>query len=179
MKAGTSLLLPSMQAQAQERERNKKVRTATMDNEKIDQIIDKYQGKASSLIHLLMEIQSKNNWLPKEVLDKVSKKLEVPLSRVMQIVTFYKTFSLIPKGRHEIHVCTGSSCHVRGSTQLLDKVQDLIGIRPGETDADSKFSLETGNCLGSCNLGPEIIIDGKHHGRITPAKVEDVLKNYE
>jgi len=161
------------------RERNKKVRTAAMDNEKIDQIINKQQGKASSLIHVLMEIQSENHWLPKEVLDKVSKKLKVPLSRVRQIATFCKTFSLIPKGRHEIHVCTGSSCHVRGATRLLGTVQDLIGIRPGETDSDSKFSLETGNCLGCCTLGPEIIVDGKHHGRITPAKAEDVVRNYK
>ena len=150
-----------------------------MDNQKIDQIINKHQGKASSLIHVLMEIQSENHWLPKEALDKVSDKLEVPLSRVMQIATFYKTFSLVPKGRHEVHVCMGSSCHVRGSTRLLDKVQDLIGIRAGETDSYSKFSLETGNCLGCCNLGPEIMVDGKHHARMTPAKVEDVLKKYK
>jgi NADH-quinone oxidoreductase subunit E len=144
-----------------------------MDNDKIDQIINKHQGKASSLIHVLMEIQSENHWLPKEALDKISKKLEVPLSRVMQIATFYKTFSLIPKGRHEVHVCTGTSCHVRGSTRLLDTVQELIGIRPGETDPDSRFSLETGNCLGCCSLGPEIVVDGEHH-----AKAGDVLKNY-
>ncbi|MBW1806703.1 MAG: NAD(P)H-dependent oxidoreductase subunit E [Deltaproteobacteria bacterium] len=150
-----------------------------MDNDKIDQIIDKHQGKASSLIQLLLEIQSQIHWLPKDVLDKVSKKLDVPLSSVMQIATFYKTFSLIPKGRNQVQVCTGSSCHVRGSTGLLDKVQDLIGIRPGETDSDSKFSLETGTCLGCCNLGPEIIINGKHHGKTTPAEVEDLLKDCE
>jgi NADH-quinone oxidoreductase subunit E len=150
-----------------------------MDNDKINHIINKHQGKASSLIQVLMEIQSENHWLPKEVLDKVSEKLEVPLSRVMQIATFYKTFSLIPKGRHEVHVCTGSSCHVRGAARVLDKVQDLIGIGPGQTDPDAKFSLETSNCLGCCTLGPEIVVDGKHHGRITPAKAEDVLKNCE
>ena len=150
-----------------------------MDNDKIDQIINKHKGKARSLIQVLLEIQSQNHWLPKEVLDKVSKKLEVPLSRVMQTATFYKTFSLIPKGRNEVHVCTSSSCNVRGSTRVLDTVQDLIGIKPGETDLDLKFSLETSNCLGCCNLGPEIIINGKHHGRMTPAKVEDVLKKYE
>ncbi len=150
-----------------------------MDHHRIDQIIDKHQGQAGSLIQVLLEIQSLNHWLPKEVLDRVSMKLGVPLSRVMQTVTFYKTFSLIPKGRNEVQVCTGSSCNVRGSARLLDAVQDLIGIRPGETDSDSKFSLETCNCLGCCNLGPEIIINGKHHGRMTPAKAEEVLKDYE
>ena len=150
-----------------------------MDNEKIDQIINKHQGKPGSLIHVLMAIQHENHWLPKEVLDKVSRVLDVPLSRVMQVATFYKTFSLVPRGRHEVHVCTGTSCHVRGSGALLDKVQDLIGIRPGETDSGAKFSLETGACLGCCNSGPEIVVDGKHHGRTTPATAQDVLKRYE
>lgn len=150
-----------------------------MDNEKIDQIINAHQGKPSSLIMVLMELQSLNGWLPKEVLNKVSEKLTVPLTRVMQIATFYKTFSLIPKGRNEVHVCMGSSCHSRGSVDLMDKVQDLIGIRPGETDSESKFSLESGNCLGCCNLGPEIVINGKHHARLTPDQAEDVLKNYK
>jgi NADH-quinone oxidoreductase subunit E len=159
--------------------RNQNVRTVAVDNDKIDLIINKHQGKAGSLVQVLLEIQDENHWLPLDVLDRISKKLDVPLSRVMQIVTFHKTFSLIPKGRNEVHVCMGPSCYVRGSTRLLDTVQDLIGIKPGETDPDSKFSLETGSCLGCCNLGPEIIVEGKHHGRVTPDKVEDVLKNYE
>jgi NADH-quinone oxidoreductase subunit E len=158
---------------------DKKVGTAVMDIKKIDQIINKHRGKPNSLVQILLEIQSEYHWLPKEALDRVSKKLEVPLSQIMQIVTFHKTFSLIPKGRHEIQVCTGSACHVRGSTRLLDAVQELVGIRPGETDSDSKFSLDTSNCLGCCNLGPEIIVDGEHHGKVTPAMVEDVLKNCE
>jgi len=159
--------------------RNQNVGTAAADNDKIDRIINKHQGNARSLVQALLELQHEIRWLSQEVLDRVSKKLDVPLSRVMQLVTFHKTFSLIPKGKSEVHVCTGPSCYVRGSTRLLDKVQDLTGIKPGETDPDSKFSLEIGNCLGCCNLGPEIIVEGKHHGKITPGKVEDVLKNYE
>jgi coenzyme F420-reducing hydrogenase delta subunit/NADH:ubiquinone oxidoreductase subunit E len=158
---------------------NQNVETEAVDNDRIDRIINKHQGKADSLVQVLLEIQHENHWLPQDVLDRVSKKLDVPLSRVMQMVTFHKTFVLIPKARHEVQVCTGPSCYVRGSAHLLDTVQDLIGIKPGETDLDSKFSLETGNCLGCCNLGPEIIVDGKHHGRVTPDKVKDVLKNYE
>ena len=154
------------------------VKPAALGNAKIDQIVDKYQGKPGALIHVLMDVQSENQWLPKEILSTISQKLEVPLSRVIQIASFYKTFSLTPKGRHEIHVCNGTSCHLRGSDRLLDSVQELIGIRPGEMDADSKFSLETGNCLGCCTLGPEIIIDGQHHGRISPDKAQDLLKNY-
>jgi len=159
--------------------RNQNVSTVAVDNDKIDRIINKHKGKADSLVQVLLEIQHENHWLPLDVLDRISKKLDVPLSRIMQIVTFHKTFSLIPKGCNEVHVCTGPSCYVRGSTHLLDTVQDLIGIKPGETDPDAKFSLETGNCLGCCNLGPEIIVDGKHHSKVTPDKVKDVLKNYE
>jgi len=150
-----------------------------MDNDKIDQIINKHQGDASSLIQVLLEIQRENRWLPKEVLEKVSKKLKVPLNQIQHIATFYKAFSLVPRGRHEIHVCTGTACHVRGAPRVLGTVQDLIGTRPGETDSDLKFSLETVNCLGCCALGPVMVVDGKHHGKIAPAKAEDVLKNYD
>ena len=150
-----------------------------MDNDRIDQIIDKHQCKASSLIHVLVEIQSENHWLSREALKKVSEKLQVPLNQVLRIASFYKTFDLVPKGRHKIHVCSGSSCHVRGAQRVLDTVQDMIGIKPGETDPDYKFSLETGNCSGCCALGPVMEIDGEHHGKMAPAKIADVLKNYD
>jgi NADH-quinone oxidoreductase subunit E len=150
-----------------------------MDNDKIDKIIDKYRGDAGSLIQVLLEIQRENRWLPKEALEKVSEKLNVPSNRIQHIVTFYKAFSLVPKGRHEIHVCTGTACHVRGAPRLLDSVQDLLGIKAGETDQDLKFTLETVNCVGCCALGPVIVVDGEYHGKMAPAKSEDVLKNYD
>lgn len=150
-----------------------------MDNAKIDNIIDKYPSDASSLIQVLLEIQSEHHWLPKEALERVSEKLNVPLNRIQHIITFYKAFSVVPKGRHEIHVCTGTACHVRGAQRVLDTVQDLIGLKPGETDQDLKFTLETVNCVGCCALGPVMVIDGEYHGKMAPAKSEDVLKNYE
>jgi len=150
-----------------------------MENDKIDQIINKYQGKASSLIQLLLEIQRENHWLSKEILEKVSDKFNVPLSQIQHIATFYKAFSIIPEGRHEIHVCNGTSCHVRGSSRLLGAVQDLTGIRPGETDPDLRFSLEAVTCLGCCASGPVMVVNGKHHGKLAPTEVEDVLKNYD
>lgn len=150
-----------------------------MDNGRVDQIIDKYEGKASSLILILMDIQSENHWLPKQALARVSERLQVPLSRILQIATFYKVFSLAPKGRHEIHICTGTGCHVRGAQRVLDSVQELTGIRPGETDLESKFSLETTTCSGCCASGPVMQVDGNHHGKMSPEKIADVLKNYE
>lgn len=150
-----------------------------MTTERVDQIVDKHNGEASSLIQILLDIQKENNWLPKEALERVSERLDVPLSRIQHIATFYKAFSLVPKGRHGIHICMGTACHVRGATRVLDAVQDLTGIKPGETDLDMKFSLETVNCLGCCALGPVIEIDGKTHGKMAPSKTADVLKNYE
>ena len=150
-----------------------------MDSGAIDEIIDRHRGKSGDLIHVLMEIQHKNHWLPRDVLHQVAAALEIPFSRVLRVATLYKTFSLTPRGRHEVHVCTGISCHLRGAKLLLESVERVTGIRPGETDTAARFSLETGSCLGSCSLGPEIIVDGKHHARMTPDKVEDVLKEYQ
>ena len=150
-----------------------------MDNDRIDQIIDKHQGEASSLIQVLLEIQSENRWLPKEALERVSEKLQVPLTRIQHIATFYKAFSLVPKGRHQVHICVGTACHVRGATRILDTVEEATGIKPGESDLDLKFSLETVNCLGCCALGPVMEVDGKVHGKMSPVKTANVLKIYE
>ena len=146
-----------------------------MDNDKIDGILDKYPGDASSLIQILLEVQRENRWLPKEALERISNKLGVPLNRIQQIVTFYKVFSLMPKGRHEIHVCTGTACHVRGAPRILDSVQGQVGISPGETDLDLKFSLETVNCVGCCALGPVMVMDGEYHGQMNLRKVTALL----
>lgn len=150
-----------------------------MDNGKIDKIIDTYPNDASSLIQILLDIQTENRWLPKKALKRVSERLDVPLNRIQHIITFYKAFSVVPKGRHEIHVCTGTACHVRGATNVLNAVQDHTGIKPGETDQELKFSLETVSCVGCCALGPVVVIDEEYHGNMAPAKTEEVLKNFE
>ena len=150
-----------------------------MDKERIDQIIDKHHSDPSSLIQLLLDIQAEHHWLPKEALEQISERLQVPMTRVQHIATFYKAFSLVPKGRHQIHICMGTACHVRGASRVLDTVEGLTGIKPGETDLDLKFSLETVNCLGCCALGPVLEIDGKTHGKMAPVQTADVLKNYD
>lgn len=150
-----------------------------MEIEKIDQIIDKHNCEASNLLQILLELQSSNNWLPKEVLKRVSERLDVPLTRIRHIATFYKAFSLVPKGRHKVHICVGTACHVRGATRILDTVEEATGIKPGETDMEMKFSVETVNCLGCCALGPVMEINGKTHGKMSPAQTASILKNYE
>ncbi len=150
-----------------------------MDTEKIDSIIDKHKGAADSLIQVLLDIQSEYQWLPKAALRRVGERLQVPMSRIQHVATFYKAFSLVPKGRHQVHVCMGTACHVRGAPRILDMVQDLMGIHPGETDLALKFSLETVNCIGCCALGPVVEIDGKIHGKISTAGAADILEQYE
>jgi NADH-quinone oxidoreductase subunit E len=175
MKARSALLSPERRRIRGEA----KVGAGMMENDRIDQIIDQHQGDPSALIQILLDIQKENRWLPKEVLERVSRKLQVPLSRIQHIVTFYKAFGLVPRGRHEIHICMGTACHVRGAPRVLDSVQDLIGVKPGETDSDLRFTLETVNCLGCCALGPVMEVDGKHHGKVAPAEIGNVLKKYD
>ena len=150
-----------------------------MDIARVDEIIDKHHGEASALIQVLLDIQNENHWLPGQALARVSDKLQVHYSRIRHIATFYKAFSLVPKGRHEVHICMGTACHVRGAGRILDKVEELLGIKPGQTDPELKFSLETVNCLGCCALGPVMEIDKKTHGKLSPADTKDVLKGYE
>jgi len=150
-----------------------------MNNETIDRIIASHQGEASSLIQVLLDIQNEGHWLSREALSRVSEGLDVPLRRIQHIATFYKAFSLSPRGRHEVHVCVGTACHVRGAGRVLEKVEDVTGIKPGETDLDLKFSLETVNCLGCCALGPVMEIDGATHGRLSPADTREVLESCE
>ena len=150
-----------------------------MNNDRVDQIIDLHHGESSALIQVLLEIQRENHWLPKEALARVGERLDVPLRRIQHIATFYKAFSLSPKGRHEVHICTGTACHVRGAGRVLEKVESETGIKPGETDLDLKFSLETVNCLGCCALGPVMEIDGTTHGRLSAADTTEGLKSYE
>jgi len=149
-----------------------------MEVERIDQIIDEHQAAPDLLIQILLAIQSECNWLPKAVLQRIGERLKVPVSRILHIATFYKAFSLVPKGRHKVHVCMGTACHVRGASRILDTVQDLTGIGAGETDLELKFSLETVNCVGCCALGPVMDIDGKIHGNVSTRGTADILEQY-
>jgi NADH-quinone oxidoreductase subunit E len=156
-----------------------KLQEQAFDLDSIDRMIDKHQGTPDSLIQVLLDIQGEYRWLPRPALERVGERLQVPMSRILHIATFYKAFSSVPKGRHQVHICMGTACHVRGAPRVLDTIQDLTGIRPGETDLELKFSLETVNCLGCCALGPVVEIDGKAHGNVTTAETADILDKYK
>ncbi len=149
-----------------------------MDTDRVGQIIDTHHGEASSLIQVLLDIQSEYRWLPGEALALVSERLGVSMSQIRHIATFYKAFSLVPKGRHQVNVCVGTACHVRGASRILQTLEDATGIGPGETDVELYFSLETVNCLGCCALGPVLEIDGKTHGNVSTSDASDVLDSY-
>ena len=150
----------------------------TMDSQRVDAIVAKHGGEASALIQVLLDIQAENHWLPKEALERVSDKLGVSLARIRHIASFYTAFSLVPKGRHQIHVCVGTACHVRGAARVLDSLEEATGIHPGETDLALEYSLETVNCLGCCALGPVMQLDGKIHGRLSSGTADDVLRKH-
>ena len=157
--------------------KEKKAKTAVSGEAKIDQIINRCQGDPSSLIQVLLQIQKENGWLPWEALREVSEKLGVPLNQIQHIATFYKAFSLIPRGRHKVHICLGTACHVRGGPRILDRVEEVLGIQAGQTTTDMESTLETVNCLGCCALGPVMVVDGKYHDKVAPTEVEEVLKS--
>jgi len=144
----------------------------------IDAIIDNYQGKTSGLTTILQDIQGEYNYLPPQAMEHVAEKLRLPLSQVLHVATFYKAFSLEPRGKHLITVCLGTACHVRGGARLVEQAERLLKIRAGGTTPDLQFTLETVNCVGSCALGPVMIVDGEYYGKMASSKVERVLKKY-
>ena len=146
--------------------------------EKVGQVLEKYQRDKSALIDILHDTQSEIGYLPKEALEEVGQGLGVPLSRVYSVATFFKAFSLKPRGRHLINVCLGTACHVRGADKVLDQMEKELGIKTGANTPDLKFTLETIRCVGACALGPMVIIGEDYHGEMTPEKVSEVLKNY-
>ena len=146
---------------------------------KVEALIDSYVDRKEQLISLLQDIQAQFNYLPQETLVKISRKLEIPLSQVFSVATFFQSFSLKPRGRHTITVCLGTACHVKGGQRLVDKMARDFNLEPGETTRDERFTLETANCLGCCALGPVVVVDGKYESQVTPDKLEKILKNYE
>lgn len=140
-----------------------------------DLFVDAEDGKGRSLMAVLEEIQARYRYLPKDALILVSERLGVPLSQTYSVATFYNAFSLRPKGRHIVSVCLGTACVVRGSRKVLDRISDRLGIQPGETTEDGEFTLETVNCLGACALGPIVVVDGDHYGKVTAARAEKLL----
>jgi len=136
----------------------------------VSKAVRSYQRDKDMLIQILLDLQSIFGWLPQEVLTEISEQLEVPITQVYQIASYYKAFSLMPRGRHIIRVCMGTACQVRGSPQLLNIISAVLDLKPYETSRDMRFTLETVNCLGCCAMGPVVVVDDAYHSKpSTPA----------
>ncbi len=143
----------------------------------VEAIAEKYDHQPRYLIEVLQDIQEAEGYLPAEALKTVSEDLGVPQIEVYRVANFYKAFSLSPRGRHVITVCTGTACHVRGAPRMLDETLGQLSVGPGETTEDGMFTLESVNCLGACALGPVVVLDGVYHDHMGPGKLRKLIQS--
>ena len=147
-----------------------------MDLKSVDLIVDKYQEKRTALISILHDVQDRYKYLPEEVLKMVASRLHMDINEIYGVATFYKSFSLVPKGKHSITLCLGTACHVRGGPKILRELKKQLNIEPGQTTADKQFSLNVVNCLGVCAIGPVMFVDGKFYGEMNPLKAKRIIE---
>ena len=150
----------------------------TINKERIQAIINKHKGQRRNLIAILLDIQNECNYLPPASLTQVASALDMPLFEVVSVATFYRAFSLTPRGLHTALVCLGTACHVRGGLRVLEEFERKLEVKTGGTTPDKRFTLETVACLGCCAIGPVVQIDLDYHGHTTGTKVPMILKKY-
>lgn len=148
-------------------------------HDNVQDIIKSYGGSLDSLTSILHDIQSEYNYLPEDALRQVAKDLGLPIIQVYGVGTFFKAFSLKPRGKHQCNVCLGTACHVRGAPAVLEEMERQLGIKRGETTEDMQFTLENVNCLGACALGPIVVVDGKYYGQMNTGKVNKTLAKHK
>lgn len=142
----------------------------------VDAIIDQWGAKPDSLLQIMLDINQRYHYLPEESVQRVSQRLEMPINQLFSVATFFKVFSLEPRGRTIVHVCTGTACHVKGTPKILDRLEKEINLRPGETTEDLALTLETVNCVGACSAAPVVVVDGETHTEMTANKVAKLAK---
>ena len=147
-----------------------------MDLKSVDLIVDKYQEKRTALISILHDVQDRYKYLPEEALKMVASRLHMDINEIYGVATFYKSFSLIPQGKHSITLCLGTACHVRGGPKILRELKGLLHIEPGRTTADRQISLNVVNCLGVCAIGPVMMVDRKFYGEMSPIRAKKIIE---
>jgi NADH-quinone oxidoreductase subunit E len=153
--------------------------TSMVDLAKCRNILSKYnQTTHSDLIPILQQVQDAYGYLPQNALEEITARTRIPLSKIYGVVTFYSQFSLEPRGKHTIKVCTGTACHIKGAPDIKKKITEVLHVHEGETTSDYKFTYEPVACLGTCFLAPVMMIDDKYYGKLTVEKTETVLKGY-
>lgn len=146
---------------------------------KLDEVLAKYQGKKGALIPVLQATQDIFGYLPADALKEIARQMNLPLSKIYGVVTFYAQFHLNPRGRNIVRVCLGTACHVRGGAKIVEAVEKAIGIKDGETTEDLRYTFESVACIGACGLAPVMMVNDDTHGRLTPDKVAALLEQYK
>jgi len=149
-----------------------------MNPAEIDNVIENHGSDSPALVAILQDVQRQEGYLARKTLTGLSARLHIPLSRLYALATFYRAFSLVPTGRHQVHVCLGTACHVRGGQAILDRLEMLLGVRAGGTTSDRQFTLETVRCLGCCSLGPIVRVGQQVFGNVARDKLAKVLAPY-
>jgi NADH-quinone oxidoreductase subunit E len=142
----------------------------------MDSMFDEFETEQKELIHILHQVQSGYGYIPVEAIGRIARHLNISESDIYGVLTFYKAFSLKPRGKHLITICMGTACHVRGAPRILDEFGRQLDMEPGETSEDNQFTLETVNCVGACALGPIAIADGEYHGQLKTNKIEKIIQ---
>jgi NADH-quinone oxidoreductase subunit E len=142
----------------------------------MEKIVSESNKDQRELIHLLHDTQTKFGYIPAQSISQISRELKISESEIFGVLTFYKAFTLKPRGKHLITICMGTACHVRGAPVILDEFERKLGISAGETSEDNQFTLETVNCVGACALGPIAIADGDYHGQMKTREVDEIIK---
>lgn len=145
----------------------------------LEKILEGRRSQPEQLVEVLQDVQEAFGYVPEEAMTTVAAELGVPVIEVYRAASFYKAFSLTPRGRHVLTVCMGTACHVRGARRMVDEVQGQLGIEPGQTTEDGLFTLESVNCLGACALGPVVVLDGRYHGKMTPNKLRTLIQSVQ
>jgi NADH:ubiquinone oxidoreductase subunit E len=148
-----------------------------MNNSEYKNVVGQFGNKQKELIHILHKVQNEFGYIPPNAITAAAKHLQISESEIFGVLTFYKAFSLEPRGEHLITICMGTACHVRGAPRILDEFSRRLGIGSGETTADNKFTLETVNCVGACALGPIAITDGEYHGQLKTGDIEKLIED--
>lgn len=146
--------------------------------DRLDEILQKYQGLKGSLIPVLQAVQNAYGYLPKDVMENMAEKMDIPISQIYGVATFYSQFHLKPRGKNIIRVCQGTACHVRGAKAILQELEDELKIKAGGTTPDLLFTLETVACIGACGLAPVLMINDNTYGRLTPESILGILAQY-
>jgi len=145
----------------------------------IDDVIQRFRNKPGALIPVLEEIQGITGYLPESIQRRVASGLNLPLSQVYGVATFYSFFTMKPRGKHQIRVCLGTACHVRGAKRNMEHLMQALSLKPGECTEDRKFSLDVVRCLGACGLAPVMVVDEDTHKQVKEAKLDQILKRYQ